>query len=205
MGIDVDVVGPPGRWVRLGGPAAALGGALWAVAPLPGMFLESRWVNAVYLLPLALLLVGMAGLRLQTECGPEGDVGYLLTLGGMALSLAGSLLEAALRPATLVEWGLGGGLVFFAGFYLLLLGSLFLGIGLWRGTVPSRAGAALLVLSLPVAVVGFRAFNSGGLADVNWIPFTVPYGVAWVVLGYGLWAARRSGTASPADAPEQAA
>lgn len=192
--------------LRLAGPLAIGGGLLWALAPVPAMMLESRLANVAYVPALVLLLGGVIGLRLRTDTGPVADVGYLLTLGGVALATAGSILEATVRLATLVEWGIADGIVFFAGLYMLLLGSLFLGIGLWRGDPPSRLGAALLVACLPVAVVGFRAFNTGGLVDVNWIPFTVPYGTAWIIIGYALLVASRGAAEdSRSDGPEQPA
>lgn len=179
------------RLVGVAGPVAVLAGATWAVAPVPTMLVGSRWINAVYVLPLGLLVAGLAALRLRTDAGPVGDIGYGLTLGGVVLTLTGSLLQAAFSLAQLAQWGVAGGLVFFGGFYTLLGGSLFLGVGLWGEDTLSRAGPVLLVLSLPVALVGFRLFNSGGLAQVNWVPFTVPYGTAWVVLGYDLWSRGR--------------
>jgi hypothetical protein len=48
--------------------------------------------------------------------------------GPESFLLVGSALEAVFPPALLLEWLLGDGIVFFAGFYVLLFGGLFLGL-----------------------------------------------------------------------------
>lgn len=184
---------PTGEWLyRFAGPAAVVGGLLWSVSPFVASLVESRWINAFYLLPLALLLFGLVRVYRRVDAGPVTQVGYVLTTGGIAVAGVGSVLEAVFRISTLVTWGIGTGTVFFAGFYVLLIGALFLGIGLWGVTNMSRVGPGLLAVALPAALVGFRLFNSGGLQDVNWVPFTVPYGVAWVAIGVDLWRRRES-------------
>lgn len=181
------------------GPLAMVGGVLWAVAPAVTLLLERRLINAVYLLPLALVLLGLFGLWRHTEPGVVGLVGYTVVLGGILFSAIGSALASLFSPGTLVAWGVGTG-VFYIGFYLLVVGAVFIGGDLLHGGVASRRlelGAGLLVLTLPVAVLGLRAFNALGFAGVNWLPFTLPFGVAWVVVGYGL-------ATSPVGATRQA-
>ena len=172
--------------IEFGVPAAILAGVSLAVSPVSAMVIETRWINAVYILPLLLLAVAILTIGVRTERDLAGDIGYRMTLVGVAVLLVGSALEAVFPPALLTEWELGGGIVFFAGFYLLLFGGLFLGIGLLRTSTLSRIGLALLALSFPLAVVGFRVFNTLGLQAFNWVPFSVPYGLAWVVLGIDL-------------------
>ncbi len=174
------------RAVEFGVPAAILAGVSLAVSPVSAMVIENRWINAVYILPLLLLAVAILTIGTRTERDLAGDIGYWMTLVGVVVLFVGSVLEAVFPPALLAEWELGGGIVFFAGFYLLLFGGLFLGIGLLRTSTLSRIGLALLALSFPLAAVGFRVFNTIGLAEFNWIPFSVPYGLAWVVLGIDL-------------------
>jgi hypothetical protein len=174
------------RTVEFGVPAAILAGVSLAVSPVSAMVIENRWINAVYVLPLLLLGVAILTIGVRTERDLAGDIGYWMTLVGVVVLLVGSALEAVFPPALLLEWQLGGGIVFFAGFYVLLFGGLFLGIGLLRTSSLSPSGPALLALSFPLAVVGFRAFNMLGLEEFNWVPFSVPYGLAWIVLGLDL-------------------
>lgn len=170
------------------GVLAAIGaGVLLAVAPLPTMMVENRLINAVYLLPLLLLMAGLPALGAQTNRDIAGNIGYWVSFTGVVVSSIGSVLEAVFAPGTLAEWNLVGGVVFFVGVYLLLLGGLFLGVGLLRTSTLSRVGPLLLVVSLPLAVIGLRGFNAMGLQEINWIPVSVPYGMAWLVLGIAMW------------------
>jgi hypothetical protein len=169
-----------------GVPAAVLAGVLLAVAPVPTMIVDSRLINAVYLLPLLLLAAGVLTQGARTRRDIAGDIGYWMTLTGVVVSIIGSVLEAVFAPSMLAEWNLAGGIVFFVGVYFLLFGGLFLGVGLLRTSQLSRAGPLLLVLSFPLAVIGLRWFNAIGLQDFNWVPVAVPYGLAWLLLGIDL-------------------
>lgn len=166
--------------------AAVGAGVLLAVAPLPTMMVENRLINAVYLLPLLLLVAGLHALGAQTDRDIAGNIGYWMSFAGAVVASIGSVLEAVFAPGTLAEWNLFGGVVFFVGVYLLLLGGLFLGVGLLGTSTLSRVGPLLLVVSLPLAVIGLRGFNAIGLQELNWIPVSVPYGTAWLVLGIAM-------------------
>jgi hypothetical protein len=98
----------------------------------------------------------------------------------------GALIEAVFPVATLATRGLAQGQVFYVGLFAVFLGALFLGGGLWWARERSHAGAAL-ALVVPVSVAGFWLFHDMGWATLNWIPVTVPYGAAWLLLGVTIW------------------
>lgn len=124
-----------------------LGGILWAVLPLgtvavdiqdarPGTLVHLAsatvyWLLAV--LPLALLLVGLVGLRaLHAETyGRLGNAGFLVSFAGLALMFVGNGVEVASLTFSGSESAVGHSL-FLIGFLLLLAGSVPLGIAIIR-------------------------------------------------------------------------
>lgn len=167
-------------------PVMILAGLLWGASPAPIHFLEPRIINAVYLLPLALMLFILYRLGDSIARDPISLIGYLLSGMGMVIAGVGSILESTMEVGTLAQWGLAEGQVFYVGLFVILVGSTFFGAGLWREDRFSLVGPALFLV-LPVTAVGFLGFNAMGLANLNWIPITVPYGLVWVIFGWELW------------------
>ena len=89
--------------------------------------------------------------------------------------------------------------MFLIGFLVLLVGSVLLGIAIVtaRREPFSRLGGLLLVGALPLGIL--LAVVLGAIAprtDLGfWAAITVPYGVAWLMLGHALMSAR-GGTAA---------
>lgn len=166
------------RW----GQVAIIAGIGWALAPLPLTILEMRVLNAAYLLPLGLMFGTFYMVGDHIASSSLSLIGYLITGIGMIVLAAGSLMETLYDVGTLVTWGVAQGQVFYLGLLGILLGSLFLGAGLIRERKMMSAGIGL-VLVLPVTVVGFWGFDMMGWGTFNWMPITVPYGGAWVILG----------------------
>jgi hypothetical protein len=187
--------------VRSGTPAL-VGGTLWALLPVVFTlapiedtargtlsFLAvaiAYW--AVGILSLLLLLVGLSGLRgaLGGTTGRLGTTG--LAVSGLALvaMLLGNGTEMTTLTFTGAESDLGHS-VFLVGFLVLVVGSLLLGIALLRSrpAVLVRWAGAVLVAMLPLgvglAVLGGILFPT---TDAGfWAALTVPYGVAWILLG----------------------
>lgn len=167
------------------GKLLTIAGIFWALAPAPMMAIESRLVNFIYLFPIGLMLASLTVMGRSIAPGPISLIGYLVTGMGLIVAAVGTILEATFDVATLVQWGLAQGQVFYLGMFILLVGALFLGAGLWRETTFSIAGPALFLV-LPVTVAGFWIFNLLGLGNLNWIPITLPYGLGWISLGYEL-------------------
>lgn len=171
---------------RTWGLVAVFGGIGWALAPVPIMVMDLRVANAAYLVPLALLLGTMWALGEEIAASSTSLIGYLITGIGMVVLGIGSLLEALFDVATLAQRGLAQGQIFYVGLFALLLGSVFLGVGQWRDGRRWYVGPSLMGV-LPLTLGGFWLFNRAGWVGMNWIPVTVPYGVAWMVLGYSIW------------------
>ncbi|MFB6112759.1 MAG: hypothetical protein ABEJ58_01495 [Halodesulfurarchaeum sp.] len=166
-------------------PIVVVAGLVWAVAPAPTMVVEPRIVNVVYVVPIALMIVSLSALGRAIAPGPISLIGYLFTGMGLVVNAIGSILEGVVDVATLAQWGLAQGQVFYLGLFVVLVGAVFLGVGLWRETGFRFAGP-MFFLVMPVTVGGFWGFTTLGMTRWNWVPITVPYGVAWVFLGYEL-------------------
>lgn len=204
------------NWIRWGGTAGIVGGLLWVLFPLstalvslkdtqPGTLAylataASYWLMAV--LPLLLLLVGLMGLRalFGGTYGRLGKVGFLVSFVALAFMFFGNGVEIASLTFSGSESAVGHS-AFLIGFLVLLVGSVLLGVALIRARhdSPSRLGGLLFALALPLgillAILGDAVAPS---TDIGfWAAITVPYGVAWVLLGYALSSSRRPVAGQP--------
>jgi hypothetical protein len=200
--------------------AGMLGGLLWALFPLLTVVVsldEARFgtpsyvaVAALYWLmavvPLLLLLFALAGLRAAFggAYGRLGNTGFLVSFVALVFMFVGNGVEVASLTLSGSESSLGHSL-FLIGFLVLLLGSVFLGVALVkarRDAVSCLAGL-LLALALPLGIL--LALVLGSIAPETdlgfWAAITVPYGVAWTLLGYSL----ASRHAEPAGQPARVA
>ncbi len=202
------------RWAA---PAAITGGALWALFPL-GDFLISNenyragtlayvaasavdWIMAV--VPLLLLLVGLLAMYAlhRRDYGRLGNAGFFVSSVALALMFVGNATEVASLTFAGSESSVGH-LAFLIGFLLLVIGSVPLGAALvrTRRDPVSRTGGALLIGLLPVGIL--LAVLLGTLApgtDVGfWAAITVPYGTAWVLMGYSLRPHQTASAGQPA-------
>src|SRR3954454_5493592 len=177
--------------------AAALGGALWALVPVPFGLADPTGVERGTLsfvavtavvwmcgaLSLALLLVGVAGLRPALPHGRLGTAGVAVTLVGLAAMLLGNGTELTTVTVSGRESDLGH-TVFLAGFLVLLVGSVLLGVALIRRRTAPVAGW-ILTLALPIGI-GLGVLGTLLFPHVDagfWAAITVPTGVAWVLIG----------------------
>jgi hypothetical protein len=198
------------------GTAAVTGGVLWALQPavFTAAHIEDTqhgtlsfaavaiayW--AVGVVPLLLLLVGLSGLRraLGAAAGRTGTVGIVVSGLGLLAMFLGNGTEMATITVNGTESDLGHS-VFLIGFLVLVVGSLLLGIALLRSRrgSPTRWAGVLLVAMLPLGI-GLAVL--GGIVSPStdagfWAAITVPYGVAWVLLGRTLTAPTATVAADP--------
>ena len=166
------------RVIRGGGLAASAGGALWVVvfavyasrSPLPGPgppHGSFDGLRVLGLLSLLLIALGLLGLDLPSwrgrGYGRLGRVGFdLAGLGILVIVVSGA------------SWPIG-----MIAAWIMMVGSLMVGAAaLVSGTLP-RWGALALV-------AGSAAFFLFDTAPARaW--FALPYGAAWVAVGYLLW------------------
>ena len=206
--------------IRWGGPAGMLGGLLWALLPLAIVLVSIEdkqpgtpahlataalyWLMAV--IPLLLLLVGLVGLRVlrSGSYGRLGRVGFVVSSVALTLMFAGNAVEVASLTFSGSESAVGHSM-FLIGFLALLAGSVLLGIALVRTQrdLSSRIGGLLFILALPLGIL--LAVVLGAVAPKTdlgfWAAITVPYGVAWILLGGAL----RSHRTEPARQPARVA
>ena len=204
--------------VQRGGTAGLVGGALWALLPVVfTVHLEdtargtlafvavaaAAW--AVGALSLVLLLVGLSRLRagLVDGGGRLGAVGVVVSGLALLAMLVGNGTELATLTVSGTESDLGHS-AFLIGFLALLLGSLLLGIALLRGRREplARWAGALMAGMVPLGIgLGVLLNAVAPHTDLGfWAAITVPYGVAWVLLGRSMSASGRTRTAEFATA-----
>ena len=149
---------------------------------------EAGVLDAVlFLLAGSFVAVALAGLVARAQrnggrFGRSGRPGPTAIAAGAALLAAGMALDVwdfGLVPAFIIR-----------GFLAVIAGLLLLGVAVLRaGALPRWAGVLLIVGAL--AMLGFN--------DQNWQALmAVPFGVAWVAVGYALW------SSEPARRPARA-
>jgi hypothetical protein len=202
--------------IRRGGTAGLVGGALWALLPVVFMVhLEdtergtlafvavaaAAWVVGV--LSLVLLLVAVFRLRagLADGGGRLGAVGVVVSGLGLLAMVLGNGTELTTLTSGGTESDLGH-FAFLIGFLVLAVGSLLLGIALLRGRREPlvRWAGALMVGMVPFGIGLGLALNAvAPHTDLGfWAAITVPYGIAWVLLGRSMSAAGHTRTAESA-------
>ncbi len=191
--------------IRWGGLAAMVGGALWVIGTLihaskprgciaeECAFRNMRESGALdgilTLLSVLLLAVGAAGLvtlvRRYGRFGRAGKAGVLIGAAGAALLAIATLAQAiffggdfALMPYVVVP-----------GLLALVVGFLLLGISILRARVLPRWAAALVI----VGALSMLLANE----QTARVLLMIPFGVAWVAVGYALW----SGAGAPSGQP----
>ena len=204
--------------LRRSGLAGILGGLLWVLFPLgtpffmnpdqtpPGTLahgasLAYYWLLLVF--PHLLLLFGLVSLHAlyRTTYGQLGNVGFLISFVALVLMFVGNAWAMVTftfenRESDVSE------IFFLAGFLALVVGSVPLGIALMRtrDDPPSRIGGLLFIATLPLGIlllIGLGALSPK--SDLGfWAGTHMPYGLAWVLLGYALLSASSTAAEQPA-------
>ena len=184
--------------IRWSGLAAILGGVLW-IADAIQTGLQPRGCIGdecafrsmreggpldpfLFFLAMLLLTVGMAGLvihtRNATRFGRLGWIGLVAGVIGFAVLLISGLTQAVffggdfpLMPFFVIPGGL-----------VLLVGFLLLGITILRARVLPLWVAVLFVVGT-LAMFGFNDQNAQ-------VFMAIPFGIAWVAVGYVLWSGK---------------
>lgn len=182
-----------------------VGGALWALMPVafgavatqdvePGS-LSSVAVAAVLwiflVLPPALILFGLSVLRrgMGYDAGRVGLAGMVLTAVGLAAMSMGNGIEVASITTGGGEVALGHAL-FLIGFLVSVVGSVLLGVVLFRRRRDrlARAAGAILALALPLGIAIGLLGSAIGSENDAWFfaAVAVPTGLAWLLLSRSL-------------------
>jgi hypothetical protein len=191
--------------IRWGGVAAIASGVAWAIA-LPLVATEAgdnpvglRYdnFNRLLLLPLVLLLVGLAGVRAAGagRLSGWGRRGAGVALAGVGLLILGNVIEfwvvlasdkavyaiAEDRPQ-LEEWegSTVGWLTFLAGTLLLLVAGIVLAVALRRARILPGWLALLAALTAPFLLATFGVWDKS-LAGT--VAIAIGFGLSWVAIG----------------------
>ena len=185
----------PTRW---GAWAGLFGGLLWVLFPLGELPLAHLVVTPEgflayyglgYLCATLFLLMGLRGFHAihSRSYGWLGGVGFFVSFVALVLVFVGG----GLQMTKMASPGTAAYLILIVGFFILVWGSALLGLAI-TGTLrdpPLYLGGLLLTIAVPL---GFLfTFEAGAAWSFGvWVGLTVPYGVAWMVLGYALLRAR---------------
>jgi hypothetical protein len=184
---------------RVGGPAAMLGGLLWAAGAVvtalkpegcvtsecdvPGRSMREGGAPDAVLFVAAVLLIGLGAGALGGRArrfgrfGRSGRLGLLVAGLGAGLVLAGLLVQAVFFGGDFPYMPL----VLLPGVLSVAGGVALLGVAVLRSGVLPRWVGALLVLGA-LAMLAFNDQNAQAL-------MAIPFGAAWVAAGYALQSA----------------
>ena len=174
--------------LRIGGIAAALGGALWLIG--------LAWSSAdpadqdpgamVFLVGVLALLVGLTGLSaFQARRHPALTwAAFALPALGSAMATIGVGLMATQTDDGPVVGGLSGWDFFILGSLATVAGSILFAIATYRTRALPRSGALLLGIVSTVALVSFAgSFVLGEWLQALFIGGFLAFPLGWVVLG----------------------
>lgn len=191
--------------VRGKGLAGLVGGAAWVFCGFGALLMDEVEVEVeegsanvglgVYfgltvVLPAVLMIVGVSGLqqlhgRRYGRLGSAGATVSGVGLTAVAVGLGWETLSIAFRG----EENAIGFVVWTGGLLVLVVGSAVLGVALWRAAVLPHGRAAGVMLGLLLPAIVAVDVVAGALVDGDaafWLAVTLPYGLAWLVLGSGL-------------------
>lgn len=182
--------------IRWGAIATMLSGAL-------SIFMAvSTNYNLVELARWALLGVGVVGLylylRRSSRFGWLGAVGCYTLIVGCVLNTIAYL--GFVPSEGVVSY------VAYVGDPLGLVGSVLFGVGILRAGSLPRAGAWLIIVSIPILVIAIATTVIGDAHWTDWF-FVMGeggFGSGCIVLGYGLWSHRGEPVQTPASASPNA-
>lgn len=192
-------------FTRRGGLAGMLGGLLWVLFPLGELpevdlllapHVSLAYYGLGYLLPQLLLLMSLQRLHALYKRGYGwlGTIGFYVSFVALVLAFVGGAFELTKTEAT----GIGSTVAYLTvimSFFILAWGSALLGLAITRTLhdPASYLGGLILTIAVPLGLLFvFAAETAWDLGF--WVGLTVPYGVAWMVLGYALL--RERGTAA---------
>ncbi len=146
--------------------------------------------GVLFIFALLPIVASAAGLVIRARnagrFGVLGKTGAVLGAVGVALPVIGSLIQGVLFDG---DYPLMPYFVI-PGVLALVVGFVFLGVAVLRARVLPRWAAVLLVIG-SLAMLGFNDQNAQAL-------MAIPFGIAWVAVGYVLWSGKGETIRQPA-------
>ena len=181
--------------------AGLFGGLLWALFPLGELptahsVLTPKgslaYYGLGYLCAVLLLLVGLNGLHAihRRSYGWLGRVGMFVSFAALVVAFAGGAVEM-IDMASTGTVSTVAHLTLIVGFFIVAWGAALLGLAI-TGTLREPLlylGGLILSIAVPLGLL--FVLVTGAAWDFEfWVGLTVPYGVAWMVLGCALLRAK---------------
>lgn len=146
-----------------------------------------------YLCATLLLLAGLKGLHAihRRSYGWLGSVGLFVSFVALIVAFAGGAFEV-IDMASMGTVSIVAHLTLIVGFFILMWGSALLGLAI-TGTLrdpPLYLGGLLLTIAVPLGLLFVFVTDAAAWDFEFWAGLTMPYGVAWIVLGYALLRAK---------------
>jgi len=173
--------------LRIGGIAAALGGALiltgWVWAGLdPAESDPGFWLFFAGTISLLVGLTGLSAFQARTHPTLVWAAFLLPAIGGAVMTLG--IIAMALFPDRPLVGDLAGWNFFFLGLLATVAGSLLFGIVTYRTRSLPRSGAAFLAIASGLALLSFvGSMGLGEWLQPVFIAGFVAFPVGWVILG----------------------
>lgn len=196
-GKETRTSGREGRTRWLSG-AGVVGGLIWAFAPVGVVVAITGWdvpvVRSVAggflgLVGVSVFLMGAGVIGLHRfatgRYGRLGRYGAGIMGLGLLLLLPGSVFPSGFLPVSISS---RIPVVFFAGLFVLAIGSLLVGVSAWRtNTIPAPA-ALFLAAALPAGlVVGGVVMVITGQPIALAAGLMIPFGLAWAIVEGYVW------------------
>lgn len=189
--------------IRQYGMARLVGGVLLALYTIPDLIDPEtfsgtgpmppgsvRWIYGAFMIPLlTLMLLGLLGLhaRLHPKTSWLERLGYYVSLLGFVAAILAELYGYGLVETGFDPFNIGDiyFIVFILSLFILIIGSALIGVAGLRAGVGPRVGFVLFVLSIFGIPLVFVLSDTA--IGTPFVAITLPYGVAWAVVGYHLW------------------
>ena len=179
---------PGEKLKRIGGPAVAIGGPLFALGVIWSTISSKTPVHMdlnmvmIFLTSMPLLGVGLFALykRLPITIGQIGTLLFGITLAGLFLFNAGFVITLLAEKLTL--YAVGG-----LGYFLMILGMAGMGVIVFTGQILKRLSFTPILVAISMALLIFAGAANNYVMSIGLNILLICFAIGWFLLGIALW------------------